>query len=371
MIARTQLKLLEQFYRDRDWVWLNKEVEYLIQGRENKKLLILDLLLPALKHYDDWDKLKNYLKGLPRKRLCQYDKILLAVKNEALPNYRWEQILNFLVEFLNKHQKDFIVVDAGYNTNGTYPHISTNPFVDNPFLNLTTVIKNPVPFSQRKTFYNSLSRNPKIFRLLFTLELINRNLLSDGCVSFGVSDDYGDDMYEVLIPEQHKHLFPIYADGVVRRNKYTETYPASAIDSLIKIVLESTYDDAIVSGTQKNYCGGVCSDRIFLTEKTFFAFQSYQIPLFVTVRGHVQAVRDYGFDVFDDIVDHSYDKESDPDKRIKMVVDELQRLMTIKDKIINTIDIDQRLAFNNSHRQTVIENIGRNLKVKLKEWFND
>jgi hypothetical protein len=47
---------------------------------------------------------------------------------------------------------------------------------------------------------------------------------------------------------------------------------------------------------------------IFLTEKTFKAFAWHQIPIFVATSGHVQVVRELGFDMFDDILDHSYNK---------------------------------------------------------------
>ena len=46
---------------------------------------------------------------------------------------------------------------------------------------------------------------------------------------------------------------------------------------------------------------------IFLTEKSFKVFAWHQIPIFVATPGHVQVVRELGFDVFDDIIDHSYD----------------------------------------------------------------
>jgi len=49
------------------------------------------------------------------------------------------------------------------------------------------------------------------------------------------------------------------------------------------------------------------SQPINLSEKTFKAFAWHQIPLWHASPGTVQLVRDLGFDVFDDIIDHSYD----------------------------------------------------------------
>jgi len=46
---------------------------------------------------------------------------------------------------------------------------------------------------------------------------------------------------------------------------------------------------------------------IFLTEKSFKVFAWHQLPIFVATPGHIDTVRRLGFDVFDDIIDHSYD----------------------------------------------------------------
>jgi hypothetical protein len=44
-----------------------------------------------------------------------------------------------------------------------------------------------------------------------------------------------------------------------------------------------------------------------ITEKTLFAFMALQIPIVIGHKGIVQQCRDLGFDMFDDIVDNSYD----------------------------------------------------------------
>ena len=47
--------------------------------------------------------------------------------------------------------------------------------------------------------------------------------------------------------------------------------------------------------------------NVQLSEKSFKHFAWHQIPIFNASRGHVEVVRNLGFDVFDDIIDHSYD----------------------------------------------------------------
>jgi len=77
-------------------------------------------------------------------------------------------------------------------------------------------------------------------------------------------------------------------------------------------------------------------NNIHITEKSFKSFGLYQLPLFVASYNHVKTLREYyGFDLFDDIIDHSYDLEIDNTKRLFMIFDEIKRLYSIKDKIMS------------------------------------
>ena len=62
----------------------------------------------------------------------------------------------------------------------------------------------------------------------------------------------------------------------------------------------------------------------------------------------VQALRDFGYDVFDDIFDHSYDNVKDDVHRMKALVEEIQRLCAISDSEWNEMlsTIRQRLMAN-------------------------
>ena len=65
---------------------------------------------------------------------------------------------------------------------------------------------------------------------------------------------------------------------------------------------------------------------IFITEKTFKAFALKQIPLWWAVPGLVTQVRNLGFDVFDDIIDHSYDAVNDQDLRLDKLMIQIKHL---------------------------------------------
>jgi hypothetical protein len=78
------------------------------------------------------------------------------------------------------------------------------------------------------------------------------------------------------------------------------------------------------------------SPEIHASEKSFRAFYFMQLPIFVATYGHVEYLRKrFGFDMFDDLIDHSYDLEKDAQKRMKMVFEEIKRLNNNKKSVIS------------------------------------
>ena len=107
---------------------------------------------------------------------------------------------------------------------------------------------------------------------------------------------------------------------------YDDAYKSKCyLKSYINITTETNYESPYI---------------VHITEKTFNAFNFYQIPIFVATYQHVKYLTElYGFDMFDDLVNHSYDDEIDNGKRLFMIIDEIKRLsenpQLIKDFYIN------------------------------------
>jgi hypothetical protein len=100
-------------------------------------------------------------------------------------------------------------------------------------------------------------------------------------------------------------------------------YKASGVN----IITESLYTDS--SG--------------ILSEKTLFAFASMQLPIMIAHKGAVSDARRYGFDMFDDIIDHSYDTMPN---NIRW-----KKALTLNRKIIDGKyhDLEERLISNKQY----------------------
>jgi len=62
------------------------------------------------------------------------------------------------------------------------------------------------------------------------------------------------------------------------------------------------------------------------SEKTFKPIRAHQLFVNIAAAGVIKFLREIGFDVFDDIIDHSYDLVADKKLRVRMAVEQLDRL---------------------------------------------
>jgi hypothetical protein len=110
---------------------------------------------------------------------------------------------------------------------------------------------------------------------------------------------------------------PAEESGGLLLPEHMETYR----NSYVNIVTETQYRDDI--------------NVIHITEKSIRPFAFYQIPVILATHHHIKKMKEkYGFDFFDDIVDHSYDNEPDIKKRILLFFNEIIRLNNNKEEII-------------------------------------
>lgn len=143
----------------------------------------------------------------------------------------------------------------------------------------------------------SLSGRATENRARFTKDLLD--LCKDRArISFGKTTHYdmSDEQLEIYKSILHPYDFPVQlgTDQKVLGSILTQhTAPGTELYKSLLSVVNETNDFSI--------------DNIYLSEKSFKVFAWHQIPIFSASPGHVQVIRSLGFDVFDDIIDHSYD----------------------------------------------------------------
>jgi len=206
--------------------------------------------------------------------------------------------------------------------------------------------------------FSMLARIPKRHRILAAVEILNRGLDDFGYVSCG-SGDHGTlntTVFDIDVPIYLRNRFPLLLPGEEFNHIQTQEFTVNSITgpavtgSFCSVIPETTHDLMFPSVW-----------TAFLTEKSEKCFLLEQVPIWIAAPRQVQLARDFGFDVFDDLIDHSYDTEPDPYCRIKLAIDQLQRLCET--------DINQLLRFKQHHQTRFTAN--RELCFDLRKNHTD
>ena len=242
------------------------------------------------------------------------------------------------------------------NVNDRYPadikHVSWPWYMVDHTAWLTSfqsTVSQEVAAKDRDVIY--LARRPSMLRETMLALLLDRFPRHRLIISYGSMCGYswqGDLCGQSL---------PILIDGVSFGDRMIQQHRASDPEffrSWINVVAESSNQEP----------DGSSWTSVFVTEKTMKCFAWRQIPVWWTVPGFVDAVRQMGFDVFDDIMDHHrYDTIIDPNARSHALVDTVAAAI---DRIhTGTEDFrDRTIArLNNNHQQ--LQRLGRN---RLAHW---
>ena len=231
----------------------------------------------------------------------------------------------------------------------------------------TLGMREPLPKFDSLTTHHfiMLARNPRPMRLMMADQILTRGLdkygyMSCGCVPW--ITDYIDNPY---LSKQNSSKFPIILDGQVdvgdqKQYSVSDTRIACAA---INVICETSQDVELE--------GCTLWSSVFITEKTAKAFLLCQFPLMISVPGTVEKLQRHGFDMFDDIIDHSYDTEPDPRRRVDMVADQLERLCHIDDIAGLRSKHWSRLTANRDILTDMLKGIHDLNTAQLEQWLKD
>jgi len=104
-----------------------------------------------------------------------------------------------------------------------------------------------------------------------------------------------------------------------------------------------------------------------ITEKTLFAWLAQQVPIIIGHRGIVQQARNLGFDMFDDVVDNSYDNEPDH-CRLSVAIESNRNLLV---NGINREELKYRLLANQNHALGWPARMIVDYERKIKQIYRD
>jgi len=155
--------------------------------------------------------------------------------------------------------------------------------------------------------YNCFMNRPRGDRSMVFYELIKRNMLDQGIVSFNVNiDEYEQQFVQsALVEYRNDHEL---GKNMIPYNNLTESLEQCIVDSRVSLILETYTSDS----------------HIVFSEKLFRALQLPRPWLLYCSPGSIKCLRDYGFDVLGEYVDHEYDNIIQHGHRLLNILDQLE-----------------------------------------------
>ncbi len=202
---------------------------------------------------------------------------------------------------------------------------------------------------ESEKYYIALNRGPRAHRIYTVSALYGYEIEQYGHITYLSTKPKNTELKDYIGFSSNDELHDIAQYGYSRFISIAPDSPTSSMNIYKNMDNDNifNYNNCLVD-LYKNSFVEIVSETSYnelsfnVTEKIQNCIYGANFPLIVSSPGYVEFMRQMGIDMFDDIIDHSYDKEPDPAKRIhKMITDNIELLTTDKAK---------RLWVENKHR---------------------
>jgi hypothetical protein len=151
--------------------------------------------------------------------------------------------------------------------------------------------------------------------------------------------------YSLAKEQKVEDSIDIYAVQNDNLTNFKQSLQSKYNNSIIELVSETSYNE--------------CSFNI--TEKTLHFIYGANLPIMISSPGTVDFLRNMGIDMFDDLINHSYDTIEDPAARINAAIDLNIDILTSS----NMIELWKK------HKYRIDKNIAFVKEGKLRTYYSD
>ena len=323
---------------------------------------------------DDFDGIMSYSN--------LYTKIVVDITTES------GNLQCFLDDFIKKtqlHQNTFyLIIDS--DISDFIHHIKLNSnikildgfdLVFYAFLNESSdnnLNNNNQIFSKNNGFV-SLNNSCRIHRVFLLSEMLNRNISLENCsFLFSTGGCYGSKFNKEVYMDCVNNLLE---NNIITKSDYNNLVSYNLPKNLDYDLTNFTYIDneinhlyhPILNLVTENVMGMTDGDEspfglITFTEKIIKPFLAKQIPLFIALPGLQDVLRNLGFDLFDDLIVTSYENESNPIYRVKLIITELERLLQI-----DLIQYKNNNQHRFEHNYNLLQTLTKSGEEKIKSFL--
>jgi len=215
------------------------------------------------------------------------------------------------------------------------------------------------PKSIRTFKFSCLNREPKPHRLINFCLFLKSEYISDSCISFWGKHMYNTNLTEVENQKILKRMVSKCNDAYITEifNQVVKELPYHPYEPNYQgendhEIMHPAYSDTYINVVTETSCdfSGIYghSDAPIITEKTIKPLLARQMFLMSADSLVVDFLRDMGIDMFDDIIDHSYDTIRGFKEKTYAIHAELCRLNKLD---LPSIFANNRLRLENNYKR--------------------
>lgn len=300
-----------------DYFYKNISERAIQDIRSGKAILVLDYCLENWVHKHEFDQLHSVLSCI---NFPSENVLLLINSLNAQELYE---------SWYTPEQRKLRVGNLPFLMYASSHHYGTNW---RNSVNSVHLEKRSVAQGHRPYYYLCKAKQPRLQRQTVLLHLAASNLLEKGNWSY-LNDSLPVDLCRTVQKEfeieyDKKHITELNAQLPKTLNS-EEDETADTISAWTDKDL-NIYADSYFYICTETYFGHERdhrnNDHKILTEKIFKPIANLMPFIFVSFPGALTALRELGFKTFDGHINESYDLETDPKKRMQMILAEIDRL---------------------------------------------
>lgn len=193
--------------------------------------------------------------------------------------------------------------------------------------------------------FNNLFNGNRNYRLIFIAKLMDKNLHNFGLISLNQVDT------------AHKIKQEIFSNDSVLSKENKKLIYKQLYNNTSQFVIDQKISQGILSAndnleTLSQGLFHIVTETIFyenklhLTEKIFKPIVARRPFILLCAPHNLNYLKKYGFKTFEQWIDESYDSEPDHNRRIEMVVTEIEKLARLSDNELNKMYLEMQEVLN-------------------------
>ena len=227
---------------------------------------------------------------------------------------------------------------------------------------------------------NRLTTKDRSYRLFLVSKMLEKDLVKHGNVSLCLTDPSQGTWQQELAYTESK--LSDYAKETIQQN-LSKLSGSLVVDKENPVGELSAYAGPEDFKLNQSALWHVVPETVFyykklhLTEKIFKPIVSRRPFILVGGVGNLAYLKRYGFKTFDKWIDESYDSEEDGDKRILMIIEQLEKLCKLSQEELTVMhrEMEDILEYNFNHfygefKTVIVDEMLENFKGCISQWNN-